>query len=140
MDKKPLNPEELENVTGGVMRTVDTKMALEAVVRGGPGTQYSQVGSLTNGTQVNTTGNTSYNSMDGRTWYEKLSNVRMDGRKFVRVLLMNSNTLSAAYFWLINILTECHCLLNTIDHLHLSLQLRNVCFSLHFAANQIKCA
>jgi hypothetical protein len=32
--------------------------------------QYPQVGSFTNGTQVNTTGNYSYNSMDGRTWYE----------------------------------------------------------------------
>jgi uncharacterized protein YraI len=70
MDKKALNPEGLNNVSGGVMRTVDTKMALDAVVRGGPGMQYPQVGSFTNGTQVNTTGNYSYNSMDGRTWYE----------------------------------------------------------------------
>ena len=33
MDKKTLNPTDLNSVSGGVMRTVDTKMALDAVVR-----------------------------------------------------------------------------------------------------------
>lgn len=32
--------------------------------------QYGQIGSLKNNTQVNTTGNVSYNPQDGRTWYE----------------------------------------------------------------------
>jgi uncharacterized protein YraI len=70
MDKKTLNAADLDSVSGGVMRTVDTKMALDAVVRSGPGTQYPEAGSLVNGTQVNTTGSTSYNALDGRTWYE----------------------------------------------------------------------
>ena len=70
MDKKSLNPEDLNNVSGGAMRTVNTGMAIDAVVRGGPGMQYGQIGSLKNNTQVNTTGNSSYNPQDGRTWYE----------------------------------------------------------------------
>ena len=70
MDKKNLSSEEMGGVSGGVMRTVDTKRPVDAVVRSGPGIQYGQIGSLVNGTQVNTTGNTSYNAMDGRTWYE----------------------------------------------------------------------
>ena len=45
-------------------------MALDAVVRSGPGLQYTQIGSLKNESEVNTTGNSSYNSIDGRTWYE----------------------------------------------------------------------
>lgn len=69
-EKSTLNNEEMNGVSGGIMRTVDTKKPVDAVVRGGPGLEYPQIGSLPNYTQVNTTGNTSYNSMDGRTWYE----------------------------------------------------------------------
>ena len=69
-EKKNLTGKELDGISGGVMRTVNTGMAMDAVVRSGPGMQYGQIGSLKNQTQVNTTGNTSYNSMDGRTWYE----------------------------------------------------------------------
>lgn len=67
--KKALNEEEM-NVSGGATRFVNTGMPVDAVVRGGPGTTYPQVGSLTNGTQVNTTGNVSVNGYDGRTWME----------------------------------------------------------------------
>ena len=69
-EKKNLTGKELDGISGGVMRTVNTGMALDAVVRSGPGMQYGQIGSLKNQTQVNTTGNTSYNPTDGRTWYE----------------------------------------------------------------------
>ena len=69
-EKKALKKEELEGVSGGVMRTVDTRMNMDAVVRSGPGISYAQIGSLKNGTQANTTGNSSYNPQDGRTWYE----------------------------------------------------------------------
>ena len=69
-EKKNLTGKELDDISGGVMRTVNTGMSLDAVVRGGPGMQYGQIGSLKNQTQVNTTGNTSYNPLDGRTWYE----------------------------------------------------------------------
>ncbi len=68
MDK--LNPEELENVSGGKMRTVNTQTGIDAVVRGGPGMEYGQIGSLEDQTQVNTTGYKRYNPMDRRTWYE----------------------------------------------------------------------
>ena len=70
MDKNALNSEELNGVSGGDMRTVNTGRPVDAVVRCGPGLEYPQIGSLPNNTQVNTTGNNSYNSMDGRTWYE----------------------------------------------------------------------
>lgn len=69
-EKKALSSEDMNGVSGGVTRIVDTKRAMDAVVRSGPGTQYPQIASLKNGTQVNTTGNMSYNQIDGRTWYE----------------------------------------------------------------------
>ena len=69
-DKKALNSEEMNGVSGGILREVNTHQTVDAVVRSGPGLMYGQIGSLKNGTQVNTTGNTSYNPMDGRTWYE----------------------------------------------------------------------
>ena len=69
-EKKTLSGEEMNGVSGGVMRTVDTGMDLDAVVRSGPGMQYGQIGALKNETQVNTTGIASYNAIDGRTWYE----------------------------------------------------------------------
>ncbi len=69
-DKINLNEDELQNVSGGVTRTVDTKQPVDAVVRSGPGLNYPQTASLKSGTQVNTTGNTSVNGYDGRTWYE----------------------------------------------------------------------
>ena len=68
-EKKLLNSDEL-NVSGGANVQVNTHTPQDAVVRSDPGTQYPEAGSLVNGTQVNTTGNTSYNALDGRTWYE----------------------------------------------------------------------
>ncbi len=68
-DKKNLNERELNDVSGGVYRTVNTNMSLNAVVRSGPGFNYAEVGSLVNGTQANTTGNIAQ-SPDGTVWYE----------------------------------------------------------------------
>ncbi len=68
-EKMNLNESELNNVSGGVYRTVNTNMNLDAVVRSGPGFNYSQVASLKNGTQANTTGNIAQ-SPDGTVWYE----------------------------------------------------------------------
>ncbi len=67
--KKAMDENELSKVTGGVYRTVNTNMNLDAVVRSGPGFNYSQVASLKNGTQANTTGNLAQ-SPDGTVWYE----------------------------------------------------------------------
>ena len=58
-EKKALNNEEMNGVSGGVYRTVDTRKPMDAVVRSGPGMSYPQIASLKNGTQVNTTGNNS---------------------------------------------------------------------------------
>ncbi len=69
-DKINLKEDELQNVSGGVTRTVDTKQPVDAVVRSGPGFEYPQIASLKSGTQVNTTGTVSMNSYDGKTWYE----------------------------------------------------------------------
>ncbi len=68
-EKKSLNENEMNNVSGGVYRTVNTNMVLKAVVRQGPGFNYPEIASLENGTQANTTGNVSM-SGDGVTWYE----------------------------------------------------------------------
>ncbi len=68
-EKKSLSESELNNVSGGVNRTVNTNMALNAPVRQGPGFNYPEIASLENGTQANTTGNVSM-SADGVTWYE----------------------------------------------------------------------
>ena len=66
-EKKLLNSDEL-NVSGGANVQVNTHTPQDAVVRSGPGISYPQIGSLPNYTWVNTTGNTSYNSEDGRSW------------------------------------------------------------------------
>ena len=67
---RQINNEELDRVVGGITRTVDTNTSIDAVVRGGPGMQYGQIASLKDHTEVNTTGNSSYNQLDGKTWYE----------------------------------------------------------------------
>ncbi len=68
--KNMLNEDELQNVSGGASRTVNTGTTQPAVVRSGAGTNFSQIASLPSGTQVNTTGNVASNGMDGRTWFE----------------------------------------------------------------------
>ena len=63
---RQINNEELDRVVGGITRTVDTNTSIDAVVRGGPGMQYGQIASLKDHTEVNTTGYSSYNQLDGK--------------------------------------------------------------------------
>ncbi len=54
-EMRELRTEEMENVTGGVWRTVNTGIPdLNAALRSGPGKGYPQIGSLPNGTRVDT--------------------------------------------------------------------------------------
>ena len=54
-NRRELGMDELEQVTGGVVRTVDTGIKdLNAAIRQGAGTGYHQFASLVNGTKVNT--------------------------------------------------------------------------------------
>ena len=63
-----INEEALENVTGGVIRTVHNDAVNYANVRHQPGLDSKVAAQLPNGTQVNTTGNTV--KKDGYIWYE----------------------------------------------------------------------
>ena len=65
-----ISDETLEQVIGGVKRTVDTHTEQNAALRSGPGISYPQIHSLKNGSFVLTTGKAVKNSDDGRTWYE----------------------------------------------------------------------
>ncbi len=69
-EKFVMREEELENVSGGQSRTVNTMNPIDAFVRSGPGINYPKIADLKNGTQVNTTGNTMLNPDDGLTWFE----------------------------------------------------------------------
>ena len=52
---RELRPEEMENVTGGVWRTINTGVnGLNAALRDGPAKGSSQIASLKNGTMVDT--------------------------------------------------------------------------------------
>ena len=73
MDDKlnELKIDELEQVTGGVWRTVNTGVAdLKAAVRKGPGKSYGQIASLSNGTVVDTISDPVYDSVAGRHFVE----------------------------------------------------------------------
>jgi bacteriocin-like protein len=63
-----INDEALEQVSGGVKRTVDTGTSQNAALREGPGKGYDQIASLKNGTKVNATGR--FKEADGRSWAE----------------------------------------------------------------------
>ncbi|MBO7710220.1 MAG: Blp family class II bacteriocin [Lachnospiraceae bacterium] len=67
-DMKKMNEQELENVTGGESRIVNTGKNIEAVVRSGAGFGFPQIFAIKNGNFVNTTGRSV--RADGRTWYE----------------------------------------------------------------------
>ena len=72
MEKKiELSMEEMEEVTGGVYRTVNTGVAdLKAALRSGPGKSYRQIASLSNGTVVDTISDQVYDSVAGRHFVE----------------------------------------------------------------------
>ena len=61
-----INEKALENVTGGVQKTVNTGDKRDAVIRVAPGMANAQITSLKNGTQVNATGE--FATADGRNW------------------------------------------------------------------------
>ena len=69
-DMKKLNPEELDNIVGGSAKTVQTHTDQNATVRSGPGMNFPQIASLTNGTVVNFTGHVLFSRADGRNWAE----------------------------------------------------------------------
>ena len=63
-----LNEQELENVSGGEFRVVNTGDARPAAIRSYPGLNAPVVATLVNGTQANSTGRFTY--ADGRNWAE----------------------------------------------------------------------
>ena len=67
-EKRALNPDEIENVTGGVWRTVNTGVSgLNAALRNGPSKGSKQSASLPNKTQVDTvTDQVVYDPVSGR--------------------------------------------------------------------------
>ncbi len=67
-DVKELSDEALENVTGGVRRTVQNDSNSYSYVRSGPGPNYDVVGRVYNGESVYTTGYYVY--CGGYVWYE----------------------------------------------------------------------
>ena len=56
MENKNLNEQELENVSGGEFRVVNTGDARPAAIRSYPGLNAPVVATLVNGTQANSTG------------------------------------------------------------------------------------
>ena len=67
-----LNLKQMEQVTGGVWRTVNTGVSgLNAALRNGPGKQNKQIASLPNGTQVDTvTDEVVFDPISGRNFVE----------------------------------------------------------------------
>ena len=67
-DFNKINEESLENVSGGVRRTVHNDSVNYANVRCGAGLKYDVEYKVYNGTEVYTTGRVKY--ADGYDWYE----------------------------------------------------------------------
>ena len=65
-----INEAVLENVTGGVTKTVNTNTTQNAAVRSGPATSFEQIASLPNGTKVNFTGRVEFSRKDNRNFAE----------------------------------------------------------------------
>jgi len=72
MEKRELGMEELEQATGGVLRTVNTGVdGLKAALRSGPGKNYDQIGNAENGTLVDTvTDKSVFDPESGRNYVE----------------------------------------------------------------------
>ena len=67
-DKEIIKEQELENVSGGAYRVVNTGDDRNAAIRVMPGLNTTIIGSLPNGTMANTTGR--FTRVDGRNWAE----------------------------------------------------------------------
>ena len=68
MDQTNLKDQELENVSGGEIRTVNTGDTRDAAIRAYPGLNAPVVAVLPNGTAANSTGKFVF--ADGRNWAE----------------------------------------------------------------------
>ena len=68
METKNLNDQELENVTGGEYRVVNTGDERPAAIRSYPGLNAPVITTLVNGTMANSTGY--FVQADGRNWAE----------------------------------------------------------------------
>ena len=67
-EKININEQELENVSGGEYRVVNTGDSRNAAIRSAPGLNTPIIGSLPNGTWANTTGR--FTHVDGCNWAE----------------------------------------------------------------------
>ena len=67
-DKNTLKDQQLENVSGGMNRIVNTGDSRNAAIRIEPGLNTTIIGSLPNGTWANATGRFAH--ADGRNWAE----------------------------------------------------------------------
>ena len=67
-EKAMMNDQELEKVSGGDSRVVNTGDSRPAAIRSTPSLNATVLGTLNNGTVVNTTGN--FTRADGRNWAE----------------------------------------------------------------------
>ena len=68
MDDTTLKDQELENVSGGEFRTVNTGDSRDAAIRAYPALNAPVIAVLPNGTAANSTGKFTY--ADGRNWAE----------------------------------------------------------------------
>lgn|GEM_PF-3404291 len=69
-NRQQISDSDLDQVTGGVLRTVNTGTSDKAVVRSGPSTGKRQIASLSNGTKVDTIGDPVYDAASGRHWIQ----------------------------------------------------------------------
>ena len=67
-EKKMISEKELENVSGGIARIVNTGDYRDAAIRIAPGLSTMVIGTLPNGTMANATGR--FVQADGRNWAE----------------------------------------------------------------------
>lgn len=67
-EQTTIHDQELEKVSGGVNRVVNTGDERNAAIRNAPGLNTTIIGSLPNGTVANTTGR--FVRVDGRNWAE----------------------------------------------------------------------
>ncbi len=69
-DIQKLTLEDLEHVTGGVTRYVDTGTSDKAAIRSGPSKTARQIASLANGAVVDTIGQSVYDPASGRNFVQ----------------------------------------------------------------------
>ena len=69
-DKREITLEEMDVVSGGVNRTVNTGTGDKAAIRKGPGKSFGQMTSIVNGTSVNTISDPVWDEVSGRHFIE----------------------------------------------------------------------